>query len=611
VTLTQRPTEDIDVPVQVPPYERDPRFGSDVIVDVLRALDLDYVALNPGSSYRGLHDSLVNYGGNRKPQIILCLHEEIAVAVAHGYYKATGRMMGAILHNIVGLQHGSMGIYDAWCDRVPILVMGGTGPMDVELRRPWIDWIHTALVQGNQVRDYTKWDDQPASIGAIADSLLRAYRIALTEPCGPVYVCFDVTLQEMPLEQAPPLPEVARYAPPAPIAPNPAALEEAARLLVHAERPVILADRAGRHAANVPALVRLAETLGAAVLDQGARLNFPTNHPQNLTGAELEMLQAADVVLAVDMVDLHGALSKRTGGRAGRRLEPATQAKVIHISLDELLTRGWAADYQRLPAVDVPLLADSRLALPALQEWCAALLHGDTSRQQAIAARRAWLAEQHAALRARWREYHQRRWDERPMSRGRVAAELWQVLRDENWVVVCGGVMKWAPGIWEFTRADQYLGESGGGGVGYGPGAAVGTALGLKGTGKLPVAIVGDGDFLMTSAALWTAAHYRLPLLLIVYNNRSFYNDELHQITMADLRGRPRENAWVGQRIEDPAVDLAGIARCYGLHGEGPITEPAELRPALERALRVVKEEGRLALVDIVARDGLNMPAFV
>ena len=610
MAVSRRPTAQFDAPAHVPPYERDPQYGSDVVVDVLRALGMEYVALNPGASYRGLHDSLVNYGGNRQPQMILTLHEEVAVAIAHAYYKATGRMMGAIVHNIVGLQHATMAIFDAWCDRVPVFVMGGTGPMDVEQRRPWIDWIHTALVQGTQVRDYTKWDDQPATPGSIPDSMLRAARLALTEPCGPVYVCFDAGLQEMKLDAPVPLPDVRRYAPPPPVGPNPAALEEAARLLAHAERPVILADRAGRYPENLPALVALAETVGAAMLDKHARLNFPTHHPQNLTGAEDAILADADVVLAVDMVDLHGALSKRGGSTHVRGVQPATRAKVIHISLDELLTRGWASDYQRLPAVDVPLLADSRVTLPLLQERCAALVAESSARQQAVADRKRWLAEQQAALHARWQAFHQAHWNDAPLSRGRVAAELWAVLKDEDWVVACGGPMRWAPGIWRFTRADQYLGESGGGGVGYGPGAAVGAALALKDSGKLPVAILGDGDYLMASSALWTAAHYQLPLLIVIYDNRSFYNDELHQRVVADLRGRPRENAWVGQRIEHPMVDLAGIARCYGLHGEGPIHDATEIQPALRRALQVVKEEGSVAVVDIVAQDGLNMAPF-
>ena len=152
-----------DVPVPVP--EQKELWGSDAIAAMLRALDIPYLALNPGASYRGLHDSIVNYLGNERPQMLLCLHEESAVAIAHGYAKASGRMMGAVLHSNVGLMHGTMAIFNAWCDRVPMLILGATGPWDAAQRRPWIDWIHTASDQGALVRDYTKWDNQPG-VGA-------------------------------------------------------------------------------------------------------------------------------------------------------------------------------------------------------------------------------------------------------------------------------------------------------------------------------------------------------------------------------------------------------------------------------------------------------------
>src|SRR5437773_3467571 len=232
-------------------------WGSDVVVDLLKAFEIEYIAINPGATFRGLHDSLVNYGGNHAPEIILCNHEEIAVALAHGYARAKGKPMAAAVHNVVGLQHASMAIYNAWADRLPVIVLGGTGPMDSANRRPWIDWIHTANVQGNLVRDFTKWDDQPASVAAIPESILRAYRTAVTEPAGPVYVCFDVDLQEQELPQPFDLPDVARYRPAAPQAPDPGALREAARLLVGAELPLVFADRVGRNPEAVRALVEL------------------------------------------------------------------------------------------------------------------------------------------------------------------------------------------------------------------------------------------------------------------------------------------------------------------------------------------------------------------
>ncbi|MDO8635053.1 MAG: thiamine pyrophosphate-binding protein, partial [Dehalococcoidia bacterium] len=273
------------------------RFGSDLIVDLFKALGVEYVALNPGSTFRGIHDSIVNYGGNSHPEVIECNHEEIAVAIAHGYAKASGKPMVAMAHNVVGLLHSSMAIFNAWCDRVPVLVMGGTGPMDTTKRRPWIDWIHTALVQGNVVREFVKWDDQPASIEAIADSILRAWRIAITEPQGPVYICFDVEHQEAELPSSIKLPDMSGYTPPTTLYPDPNKLEEVARWLVGANSPVIIADRMGRKAGAVEALVKLAETLAAPVIDKSGCLNFPSNHPLDLTGADVELLGNADVIL--------------------------------------------------------------------------------------------------------------------------------------------------------------------------------------------------------------------------------------------------------------------------------------------------------------------------
>src|SRR6266513_1965612 len=188
-------------------------FGSDLIADTLRDLAIPYIALNPGASYRGLHDSLVNYLGNAAPQMLLCLHEESAVAIAHGYAKVTGKAMAAAVHSNVGLMHATMAIFNAWCDRMPVIVLGATGPVDAVKRRPWIDWIHTMRDQASLVRDFVKWDDQPASIGAAFESMLRAQQIAQTAPKGPVYVCFDAALQEEKLTVKPPLPDLARYRP--------------------------------------------------------------------------------------------------------------------------------------------------------------------------------------------------------------------------------------------------------------------------------------------------------------------------------------------------------------------------------------------------------------
>src|SRR5436190_15234183 len=258
------------------------RYGSDVMVDAIQACGFRYVSLNPGSSYRGLHDSLVNYGGNR-PEIITCNHEKVAVGIAQGYAKATGEPMAVVLHDLVGLLHGAMGIYYAYIDRVPMVVFGGAGPMAFDRRRPNIDWIHTANVQGNAVRDYTKWDDQPYSVAAVPESVARGYRIATAAPQGPVYIALDAGLQEDELTEPVPLPDWERLKTPTRIAPEPAALRRLAELLTAAERPLAVTGYAARDPEAFGQLVELAEVVGAGVVDTGWRLSFPNRHELNAT----------------------------------------------------------------------------------------------------------------------------------------------------------------------------------------------------------------------------------------------------------------------------------------------------------------------------------------
>lgn len=581
-----------------------PEYGSDLIVDVLRGLGIEYAALNPGATFRGLHDSLVNYGRNLRPEMIQCCHEEIAVAVAHGYAKAAGRPMAAIVHNVVGLQHASMAIFNAWCDQAPVLVLGGTGPMAADRRRPWIDWIHTALVQGQAVRDYVKWDDQPASIAAIPEALVRGHRIAVTEPQGPVYVCFDADLQEQPLGAPPALPDFHRFAPPSRVQADPAALERAAALLDAAERPVIVAQYAGRAPATVAVLVRLAERLEAPVIDlfEHGRFNFPSTHPLDLTEAGREVLASSDVVLALDVVDLHGATSRLN--RLTRVAEPVlpAAAKVIHITMAEAGVRSWVTHYQHLSPVDEPIMADTAVALPALLGRLEEGGQAATPPRQARRARADALRYRHTTLRQDARDRCEAEGSARPIAPARLAAEVWDALHAEDWVLANGTLDGWARRLWDWTRPDQFLGGSGGAGLGYGAGAAIGAALAYRGTGRVCVDLQPDGDLLYTPSALWTAAHHGIPVLFIMCNNRSYFNDEEHQALVARARGRPEEHRVVGIRIEEPSVDFAAMARAFGVHGQGPIEDPAQIAPAVRRALRTVKDAGRPALVDVVLR---------
>ena len=581
---------------------RQPEFGSDHIVDVFKSLDIEYAAFNPGATFRGIHDSIVNYGGNKKPEVIECCHEEISVAIAHGYAKANGKPMIALVHNIVGLQHASMAIFNAWCDRVPVLVLGGTGPMDTMKRRPWIDWIHTALVQGNLVRDFVKWDDQPHALSNVAESFLRGYRTAMTEPQGPIYICYDAEIQEGRVTGDVLLPDVNRYSVAAPFQAEQRALEKAAELLTQARFPVIVADLMGRNPESVRHLVELAEVLCAPVIDTDKRnrFNFPNTHPLDVSGADQEIIKRADVILGLDVQDLFGALS--TTDRVARiaRMGIGKETQVIHIHLNDLIVRSWSTDYQRLPAVDLPILADTSVALPELVALCKEKMKGENPKTSGRLQRREECTEIHNRLRQTWAEAATT-----PVRNGRltvpfVAKEIWETIKSEDWTLVNGDFNSWVRRLWVLDKPYQYLGRAGGGGLGYGMGASLGATLANKGSGRLCVNIQSDGDFLFTASALWTAAHHRIPTLAIMYNNRSYYNSEEHGINMARSRQRPVENAGIGTQITGPDVDFATMAKSYGLWGKGPITRPEEVRPAVQEAMRRVKEQQEFALVDIV-----------
>ena len=578
------------------------RYGSDVVIDLLQAVGVEYLAINPGATYRGLHDSLVNYSGGR-PELILTTHEEIAVALAHGYAKAKGRPMAAAVHDIVGLQHASMAMFNAFCDRAPVLVLGATGPMDATRRRPWIDWIHTALVQGNQVRDYVKLDDQPASVAALPDSFLRAWRVARTEPQGPVYLCLDAGVQEQPLDGAFPLPDVARFEPPSPPHADPRALEDAAARLVEARFPVIVVESLGRRPEATAPLCRLAERLAAPMIDlstdaQG-RPSVPSAHPLDMSDARREVISEADVVLALDVTSFLSALGETDRNtREVRLMNPG--ARVIAISLDDYAFRSWAHTFQSLAPVDLPMAADAGLALPALLAAVEDRLVRDR-RAADREGRAARIAARHAALRAEWQETARLERSGRPMSNAVLAGEVWEAIKGEDWILANGTARGWARRMWDWLP-ERSFGGSGGAGLGYGLPAALGVALAFRGAGKLCVNLQNDGDLLYVVSALYTAAHHRLPLLTVMCNNRTYGNDEEHQESVAKTRGRPVERKVVGIRIDDPAPDFAAIARGFGVHAEGPIDSAEALGPALRRAIRVVKDEGRPALVDALTR---------
>ncbi len=562
--------------------EQNELWGSDAIAAMLRAIEIPYLALNPGASYRGLHDSIVNYLGNSRPQMLLCLHEESAVAIAQGYAKASDRMMGAVVHSNVGLMHASMAIFNAWCDRIPMLVLGATGPWDAAKRRPWIDWIHTASDQGALVRDFTKWDNQPASVPAAYEAILRAAQIANTAPRGPTYVNLDAGLQEAKIGALPPLPDAKRYRAPEPVLPAAPLVDAAAKLLSGAKHPVILAGRTSRSEVAWNARVALAEKLQARVFtDIKLGAAFPTDHPLHaappatfLPPDAAKLLREADVVLSLDWIDTAGVLKQAWGA------DPVG-AKVIHVSPDAHLHRGWSMDYQGLPPMDIYMMCEPDAAVPLLLD--------------AAKARTAAMASKPAPLPASTSD---------AVSIRTLADALNQATKGMD-ICITRLPLGWNGAYRHFRHPLDYIGSEGGGGVGAGPGITVGAALALKGSGRLPIAIMGDGDFLMSNTALWTATHYGIPCLILVANNRSFFNDELHQERVAKERSRPVENRWIGQRISGPDIDLAMIARAQGAEGIGPVANIADLRPAIEKGIRAV-QGGAVCVVDVRVAPGYD-----
>ena len=575
------------------------QYGSDLMVEVLRELGIKYIALNPGASYRGLHDSMVNFEAGKGPEIIMCTHEEIAVALANGYARVTGDIMATGLHNVVGLQHASMAIFNAWCDRTPILNLGGGGPQNATHRRS-TDWVHTALVQGNAVRDYVKYDDQPNSVDAIPESFLRAYRIAMTEPRGPVYICLDTDVQEEKISKPMVVPHAQLFRPPSSPAANPESLRQASRLLAEAQWPVIVAGELGRNPKALPPLLDIAEELGAAVIDSDGRYAFPSTHPLNLTNAREDALRDADVVLALDVPSLGVPLgpSVRERGNFAPVISPS--CKVIHMTLLDLERQSWVSDAMWLLPVHVPIAADTAVALPQLLEQLRERIQNNAESARQVRARRAKVETIYNQARKKSQEWIEKTWDEKPISQARFFGEINKRMQSKAWALVSAHGRRWREVI-EVTEPAHGIGGGRGGGVGYGLPSSIGAALGHKESGRLCVSIIGDGDFLMTSNALWTAAKYQIPLLVLVMNNRSYYNDEEHQERMAKWRQRPVENKGIGIRIEDPAPDLAAISRALSVDAFGPITEPDQLGSTLDKAIAIV-EGGKPTVVDIITQ---------
>jgi acetolactate synthase-1/2/3 large subunit len=587
------------------PPEADPltteRTGSDFMVDVCKTLNLDYMAACPGSTFRALQESFINYGQNKRPEWLTCMHEEVSVGMAHGYAKVAGKPMAAIVHGTVGTQHAAMGMYNAFCDRVPILIFtGNAGALDE--RRPGVEWFHSVQNGAATVRDFVKWDDYPMSLQHFAESTVRGYALACAQPSGPVFITADTKLQEDPLEER----EQRRLKIPLLVAPSQIAgdanaVREAAKMLVGAEAPVIIADRYARTQQAMDDLARLAELLQAPVIDNRSRLNMPNTHYLCQSERAGGLIAQADCILSLEPVDLYGQLNEmRDQLKRSESSKAKKGVKVISISTHDLLVHSNYQDFQRYLAADINMTADAQTTLPFLIE--AVQRESADGGNKSTEMRGQKMREAYHGLAPRARAEAALAWDASPISSARMYMELWEQIKNEDWALVSDGGFSsnWPHRLWPLDKHYRFIGGSGGYGVGYQPVAALGAALAHRDAGgRVVVSITGDGEFNMAPHTLWTAAHHGIPYLTIIQNNRAYHQEVMHVQRMANRHNRGLRNVPIGTTIDNPNIDYAKIAQGYGAVGIGPISDPNDLSEAFRKGVAAVKS-GQPVLIDVV-----------
>jgi len=579
------------------------KTGSDFMVDVCKTLNLDYVAACPGSTFRGLQESLINYGQNKRPEWLTCLHEEASVGMAHGYAKVAGKPMAAMVHGAVGTQHAAMAIYNAYCDRVPVLIFAGN-PGAVDERRPGVEWFHSVQDGAATVRDFVKWDDYPMSLQHFAESTVRGYALACAQPPGPVFLTADSRLQEGPLDEREQRRlRIPRLAIASQAAGDANAVREAARMLVAAEAPVIIADRYARSQAAMDDLVRLAELLQAPVIDNRARMNMPNTHYLCQSERAGGLIASADCILSLEPVDLYGQLNVMRD-QLERTESPKVKkgVKVISISTRDLLVHSNYQDFQRYVGADINITADAQTTLPLLIE--AVQRETASGGKNSVAMRGEKMRDAYSGFAERARAEAALAWDASPISTARLYMELWEQLKKEDWALVSDGDFssRWPHRLWPLEKHYRFIGGSGGYGVGYQPVAALGAALAHRDVGgRVVVSITGDGEFNMAPHTLWTAAHHGIPYLTIIQNNRAYHQEVMHLQRMANRHNRGLRNAHIGTTIDNPNIDYARLAQAYGAVGIGPISDPNDLSEAFRKGIAAVKA-GQPALIDVVTQ---------
>lgn len=594
-----------ETPLNLPSNRSEPEFVSDAVAELLGQMNFDYVFLLPGASYRGLHDSLVNHNRNINPEIILATSELSAASMAHGYAKAADKPSLCILHDLVGLMNGSMGLYNAYCDRTPILFLGGAGPLDPNQRR-FIEWNHSASTQADIIKDWVKWTDEPPTGNSTLKSIIRGKTIAETAPPGPVYVSIDTHIQEQLVDESmePIDTTLKRYNAPPPMGPNDEALAEAVETLINAEFPVIVGGRFGIYERMREPLIELLELSGAGAFNDRAVYCWPSGHPQNLSG-DKDALREADVIFCLDCIDINNVMGTYAIRRRSDIVEAREKAppKIIDMSLNALDNNSWTAFGGPTPPVDLQIVCEPEYGVTRFINAFKKALCANANSRSRIEKRKMLLAERHDKLRATQTAIARKDWDQSPIKVERMIHEIYQAVKNKPWTLTSANHRSFNEVVWNFPGAGAYLGADGGGGVGYNASAAIGAALALRDKGRFCVSIGGDGDFLMAPGCIWSAAHYGIPMLHIINNNSTWGNDEVHQVEIAHNRDRPTENAWIGQAMRDPIIDFAKVARGFGAWAEGPVKTPDQLTDILGQAV-VEVEKGKVAIVDVTTTLG-------
>ena len=564
------------------------RPGSDLMVQVLRDLGVEWVAANPGSSFEGLQESVINYGNppNVKPEFITALHEESAVTMAHGYGKATGKPMCALLHGTIGIQHAAMSIYQAYYDRAPALLIAG--------RDLGFIAAHSADDMAGMVRSYTKWDATPKTLEESLAALQRAYNEAITPPCGPTLVVIDIDLQK---EEAGTL-AVPTYKAPHITGIDPGGAREIAKGLLEAQNPRIAVGRL-RTPEGVALAVQLAELVGASTSTSATQgpMSFPQRHPLCGPGASTSYDYVLGLETAAPQVSLVGpSLATLLGRDTG---------KIGFGGIAPGVSRAGRGGRGGNTPAGRTIEIDAEASLPALIEEVRRQMTPDRQRTVVDRSAKHATANQTARIDQLQRALDARRagWDASPVSTARIYAELWPLIVDEDWILASPSNFSGGHNaqLWDHNKPYSYLGGQGAAGMGYGAPASVGAALAAKSRNQIVINVQTDGDLNYAPGVLWTAQHHRLPMLTVMHNNRAWHQELMFVEYMCGVRGRGTDRGHIGTSLRDPFIDYRMMAAAYGMPGEGPISDPVKLAPALKRGLASVKR-GQPYLIDVITQ---------